>query len=344
MSSETPALAAAIAKLANRQDLTAEETESAFAEVMEGKGSEALISGLLMGLRAKGEIPAEVAGGVRALQRAMVEVKTAEPDAIVDTCGTGGGMKTFNISTAAAFVVAGGGVPVAKHGNRSFTSRCGSADVLEALGVDISLTPERMSEVMGEVGLTFMFAPTLHPAMRHVGPVRRALAVPTIMNLLGPLTNPARARRQVVGVSDPKLLRLVAGALAQLGHTRSLVVHGEPGLDELSPIGVTHAFRVEDGQLSEMQFNPAVELGWTDLDGSELQGGEPEDNARVIQQILAGDGPMTARAAVALNAAAGFYVAGRVGSLIEGLDVAEDVLEAKTGLEVLERLRAATGK
>jgi anthranilate phosphoribosyltransferase len=343
VSSKGDALAAAIRKLASRRDLSAEETEAAFTVVMEGRASEVRMGALLMGLRAKGETAEEVAGGVRALRRAMIGVSVPDPDAVVDTCGTGGGsLTTFNISTAAAFVLAGGGVPVAKHGNRSFSSRCGSADVLEALGVRITLTPEEMGKTLERAGLTFMFAPAFHPAMKHVARVRRELGVPTIMNVLGPLTNPAGARRQLVGVSDPKLLSLVAGALRELGHLRGLVVYGEPGLDELSPLGVTRVVRVEEDRLEELSFDPAAELGWNDLDAAELAGGEPEDNARVIEQVLSGRGPHGARAAVALNAAGGFLVAGRVESLVEGVRRAESVLDEKRGLMALERLREVT--
>ena len=343
MSSETPAVTLAIRKLAVRQDLSAVETEAALGEVMEGRASEAQMSALLMGLRTKGETPEEIAGGVRALQKAMVEVTVPDADAVVDTCGTGGGaLTTFNISTAAAFVLAGGGVRVAKHGNRSFNSRCGSADVLEALGVELPPTARRMEEVMEAVGLAFLFAPRLHPAMRHVGPVRRQLGVPTIMNILGPLANPARARRQVVGVSDRSLLPLVAGALRELGHIRGLVVHGEPGMDELSPLGPTDLVIVEDGELREMRFDPAAELGWSDLNVAELAGAEPADNARIIEEVLSGAGPRAARAAVALNAAGGFYVAGVAETLREGLEKAEAVLDDGKGREVLERLRAAS--
>ena len=204
------------------------------------------MAGVLVGLRAKGIRPSEVAGGVRALRKAMLPVASSDADRLVDTAGTGGGsVTTFNISTAAALVAAGAGVPVAKHGNRSFTSRCGSADVLEVLGVGIELTPERMAEVLAEAGIVFMFAPLLHPAMRHVGPVRRKLGITTIMNILGPLTNPAGARRQVIGVADPSLLDLIPGALQELGHIRALVVHGDPGMDELSPVGTTRVVELQ---------------------------------------------------------------------------------------------------
>jgi anthranilate phosphoribosyltransferase len=343
MSSNADPLTVAIRRLAERSDLSAAEAEAAFTVVMTGGASDAKVSALLMGLRAKGETAEEIAGGVRALQSAMIEVRTSDPDAVVDTCGTGGGeLTTFNISTAAAFVVAGGGVPVAKHGNRSFSSRCGSADVLEVLGVDISQTPQRMEEIMDEVGISFLFAPHLHPAMKHVVPVRRKLGVRTIMNVLGPLTNPARARRQVVGVSEPKLMPLVAGALSELGHLRSLVVHGEPGMDELSPLGSTRAISVEDGRMEEFTFEPADQLGWRDLQASELAGAEPEENARIIEEVLAGGGTCGARAAVALNSAAGFYVSGLIDSLEDGLAMAESVLDDGRGLAILEKLREAT--
>src|SRR5688572_9788443 len=212
---------------------------------MNGDATPVQISALLVGLRVKGETAEEVAAVAKALRNAMVSLNATEPEALVDTCGTGGGaVTTFNISTAAAFVAAGAGVHIAKHGNRSFTSRCGSADVLTALGVRIELTPEQMGSVLQRAGIVFMFAPLLHPAMRHVAPVRRELAMPTIMNVLGPLTNPAGARRQVVGVSHPALLELIAGALQELGHDRALVVHGEPGLDEFSPIGITTVYEL----------------------------------------------------------------------------------------------------
>ncbi len=342
MSSNYDPLAEAIRRVAQRQDLTAAQTEAALAVVMGGGASHEQMRELLTGLRDKGETSHEVAGGVRALRKAMIPVKVPDPDAVVDTCGTGGGsLTTFNISTAAAFVLAGGGVPVAKHGNRSFSSRCGSADVLEALGVPIAETPRQMEAVFEKVGLSFLFAPYLHPAMKHVAPVRKELGGRTIMNILGPLTNPAGARRQVVGVPDPTLLPLVAGALSELGHIRVLVVHGEPGMDELSPLGPTHCVWVENGALEQFVFDPAAELGWKSLDPADLAGGEPEDNARLIERVLAGKGPPAAHAAVSLNAAAGFHVSGTVDTLREGLDRAESSLEEKKGLEALERTREA---
>ena len=323
--------------------LTAAEAESAFDAFMDGVASEIQMAGLLVALRTRGVEPAEIAGGVRALRKAMVPVASADPSALVDTAGTGGGsVTTFNISTAAALVTAGAGVPVAKHGNRSFTSRSGSADVLEALGVKIDLTAERMGEVLAEAGIVFMFAPLLHPAMRHVGPVRRGLGITTVMNILGPLTNPAGARRQVVGVADPELLGLVARALAELGHLRALVVHGEPGMDEVSPSGETRVAELSDGGISEYSLTPE-ELGVEAAHPDGIQGGEPADNATVIERVLAGEGG-AARTAVVLNAAAALYVGGAAETLREATRTAESTIDDGRAAGALERLREATNR
>ena len=325
--------------------LNAEEAEVAFGEIMQGRATPVQIAALLIAIRARGAVPEEVAGGVRALRAAMVPVAVGEAVGVVDTCGTGGGsVTTFNISTAAALLASGLGVSVAKHGNRSFSSRCGSADVLESLGVRIDVSPERQAEILQEVGIVFLFAPMHHPAMRHVGPVRKELGLFTIMNLLGPLTNPASVRRQVVGVADPALIPLVAGALQELGHERALVVHGEPGLDELSPLGLTHGIELVDGELRELRFDPASELGWTGLQALELAGGGPADNAAVITEVLQGSRRGAARAAVLLNAAAALLVADRVSSLTEGVTTAEEALDAGLGWSQLERLRKATAE
>jgi anthranilate phosphoribosyltransferase len=259
----------------------------------------------------------------------------------VDTAGTGGGsVTTFNISTAAALVVAGAGVPVAKHGNRSFTSRCGSADVFEALGVKIDLAPERMAEVLDEAGIVFMFAPLLHPAMKHVGPVRRALGITTIMNILGPLTNPAGAKRQVVGVADPGLLGLVPDALRALGHVRALVVHGVIGVDEVSPAGVTRVSELADGEILEYEITPA-DVGLEDVRVEALAGGDPERNAAMIESILTGEqGP--ARSAVVMNAAAALIAADAADSWERGARMAEASLDEGKAAEALERLRTAS--
>jgi anthranilate phosphoribosyltransferase len=324
------------------RSLVADEAEAAFDRFMDGSATEIQMAGLLMALRAKGVSSAEVAGGVRALRKAMVPVSYPDPDVLVDTAGTGGGaVTTFNISTAAALVIAGAGVPVAKHGNRSFTSRSGSADVLEALGVRIDLTPEQMAAVLSEVGIVFMFAPLLHPAMRHVGPVRRGLGVRTMMNLLGPLTNPAGARRQVIGVSDERLIELVSGALRELGHLRALVVHGAPGMDEVSPLGPTRVSELREGEVRDYVVRPD-ELGLEAAEVGALAGGEPGQNAEVIERVLAGRDPGAARTAVVLNAAAGILVADVVDSWQEAVQRALETIETGAALAALEALRAAT--
>lgn len=344
-SSETegqgPGLSELIARIARRETLDVEGAEAAFVEVMEGRATPVQMAALLVALRVRGESAQEIAGGVRALRRAMVPVPIGATD-VVDTCGTGGGaVTTFNISTAAALLAAGAGVRIAKHGNRSFSSRCGSADVLEALGIRIELTPEQMAAVFEQAGIVFMFAPLLHPAMRHVAPIRRELAMPTIMNILGPLTNPAGAERQVVGVADPRLIDLIAGALAELGHTHALVVHGEPGLDELSPIGPTAVVEVRAGDVRRYEIEPS-EFGYTDTDPRSLAGGDPDDNARIIHGLFDGSIRGAPRAAVTLNAGAAIYVGGRAESLVAGVVAAEEALEAGAAVAALERLRRAS--
>ena len=331
----------ALMRAAASRPLDADEAERAFTAIMEGRATEVQRAALHEAIRVRGAVPAEVAGGVRALRRAMVAVPT-DPAGLVDTCGTGGGaLTTFNISTAAALLAAGAGVRVAKHGNRSFTSRCGSADVLEALGVRLELDAEREARVLEECGIVFMFAPLHHPAMRHVGPIRRELGMPTLMNVLGPLANPAGARRQVVGVSDPALLELIAGGLAELGHERALVVHGEPGLDELSPLGPTRIIEVREGQMTSTDFHPAS-LGWEAFEARGLAGGERDENARTVVGVLRGEIGGAARAAVLLNAAAALYVAGEADDLAEGVTRAEAALDAGRGWERLRHLREAT--
>src|SRR6476469_5589943 len=242
---------------------------------MSGEGTVAQISALLIGLRVKGETPDEVAGAAGAMRGAMVRLAAERPDDLVDTCGTGGGaVPTFNISTAAALLAAGLGVRVAKHGNRSFTSQCGSADVLEALGVPIDVGADVMARALRDAGIVFMFAPLMHPAMRHVGPVRRELAIPTVMNIVGPLANPAGAGRQVVGVADARRVPLIAGALRTLGTVHALVVHGEPGMDEISPLGSTHVVEILDGETRDWTIDPS-RYGIAAGVASEMTGGPP---------------------------------------------------------------------
>ncbi|HEX6629189.1 MAG TPA: anthranilate phosphoribosyltransferase [Gemmatimonadaceae bacterium] len=335
------ALQGAIHKLAFHEPLTGEDAEAAFNIVMKGEATAVQIASLLSSLRAMGESPDVVAGVVRALRSVMVSLSADDPDSLVDTCGTGGGaVATFNISTAAAIVAAGAGVRIAKHGNRSFTTRCGSADVLEALGVPIDVPVAVMESALREAGIAFMFAPLMHPAMRHVGPVRRELAIPTVMNIVGPLANPARAGRQVVGVGDLDRTPVIAGALSALGTRHALVVHGEPGLDEVSPLGPTHVIEVKNGATSRWTIHPE-EHGFKKVDARDLVGSEPAENARLIEKILDGSGPKGARAAIVLNAAAAVYVSGRVETFEQGVAAANHALESGSARKVLEDLKRA---
>ena len=332
----------ALTALANRQALSEDQTAEVFGVVMRGEATPAQIGALLMGLRAKGETADELAGAARALRDAMVRV-TATQNHLVDTCGTGGGsVPTFNISTVAALVTAGAGAVVPKHGNRSFTSRCGSADVLEALGVRIVLDAPSASRVLNEARVVFLFAPNFHPAMKHVGAVRRELGTPTLMNLVGPLANPAGVRRQVVGVADPDRAAIVAAALARLGAEHALVVHGRIGMDEISPHGVTDVWEVKDGTVRSWEIDPErFRLGIKDV--GELQGGEPAANAERLERILGnGSADPSGLAAVLLNAGAAIYVAGIAASLAEGIGRAREVVASGAARAALDRLRKAT--
>ena len=332
----------ALSALANRQSLSEDQTAEVLGVVMSGEATPAQIAGLLMGLRAKGETADELAGATRALRAAMVRVE-ASHDHLVDTCGTGGGaVPTFNISTVAAFVAAGAGAVVPKHGNRSYTSRCGSADVLEALGLRIMLDAPTASRVLHDARMVFLFAPNFHPAMKHVGGVRRELGTPTLMNLVGPLANPARVRRQVVGVADPDRAGVVADALVRLGAEHALVVHGRVGMDEISPHGVTDVWEVKDGAVRRWEIDPErFRLGIKDA--AELEGGEPAANAERVERILGnGSADPSGLAAVLLNAGAAIYVAGIASSLAEGIGRAREVVASGAARAALERLRKAT--
>jgi anthranilate phosphoribosyltransferase len=335
------ALRLALQELAGGASLSEETAAAAFGVLMRGEASPAQTAALLMGLRTKGETAEEIAGAARALRSAMLRLIPDDVDAIVDTCGTGGGkVGTLNLSTAAALVVAAAGVPVAKHGNRSYTSRSGSADVLEALGVDINVSPDRAGEVLRRAGIVFLFAPTYHPAMRHVGPVRKELGVPTIMNLLGPLANPAGARRQVIGVADPVRASLVAHALARLGASHALVLHAAVGMDEVSPSGETLIWEIRGDAVTCTEIRPA-EHGLECDDLTDLAGGEPGENAQRITELLAGKGREVERCAVLLNAAAALYVSGRGWTFEQALTRARDTLDAGGAAETLARLRSA---
>jgi len=335
-------LAQAIALVANRQSLSEPAAAAAFGVVMAGAASPAQIAALLIGLRVKGETVAELTGAARALRAAMVRVE-AEGAHLVDTCGTGGGtVSTFNISTATAFVAAGAGAAVAKHGNRSFTSQCGSADVLEALGVGISLDAQAAARVLREACLTFLFAPAFHPAMKHAGPVRRELAVPSVMNLLGPLANPASVRRQLIGVADRERAPLVAGALAALGADHALVVHGRIGMDEIAPQGTSDVWEVRDGAVTHWELDPA-RYGLAIGDLAPLAGGLPAANAARIERLLEDGAADTAGlAALLLNAGGALYVAGLADSYGDGVVAAGDVVRSGKARAALERLRRAS--
>jgi len=332
----------ALTALANRQSLSESQTTEVFGIVMSGEATPAQTGALLMGLRAKGETADELAGAVRALREAMVRVSATQPH-LVDTCGTGGGtVPTFNISTVAAFVAAGAGAVVPKHGNRSYTSRCGSADVLEALGIRIVLDASHASRVLNDARVVFLFAPNFHPAMKHVGPVRRELGTPTLMNLVGPLANPAGVKRQVIGVAESDRAAIVAEALVKLGAEHALVVNGRVGMDEISPLGITDVWEVKDGAVRTWEIDPArFRLGIEDV--AALQGGEPAANAERLERILGnGSADPAGLAAVLLNAGAAIYVAGIAGSLAEGIGRAREVVASGAARAALDRLRKAT--
>jgi anthranilate phosphoribosyltransferase len=319
--------------------LSAGDTEEAVGLVMRGEADPAQIAGLLIALRAKGETVDELVGAARAMRAHVVEVRPARDD-LVDTAGTGGdGSGTFNISTTAALVAAACGCAVAKHGNRAASSRSGSADVLEALGVPIALTPEQAARMIELHGFGYLHAPDHHPAMRHAGPVRRSLGVRTVFNLLGPLTNPAGARRQLIGVYAPQWVEPMAQALAALGCEHGMVVHGQPGIDELSPCGATTVATVHDGVVTVSELD-ARDLGIELCALSDLAGGDPQRNAEIALAVLGGEeGP--AADATALNAAAAILVAGRAADLGEGLEQAREALRSGAAMATLSALRAA---
>jgi anthranilate phosphoribosyltransferase len=327
-----PVLTDAIDRLAAGRDLSADEAARVLREVMEGNASEAEIAGFLIGLRTKGETVQEIAGLASTMRELALPVRVKGD--LVDTAGTGGGRLTFNVSTTAAFIAAGAGCRVAKHGNRSATSQCGSADVLEALGARIDLEPEAVASCIEEVGFGFMFAPKHHSATRHVVPVRKALGVRTIFNFLGPLTNPAGAKRQVVGVSDPARLETLALALAELGAESALVVSSEDGLDEFSVSGTTRVVELRDGSLTTYDVS-ADELGLQATGDGAVAAGTPDQNARVLRDVLAGQ-PGTERSLAVLNAAAAIYVGGLAESLSAGVQLAEASIDEGAATRVLD--------
>jgi len=326
----------ALAQLLDGHDLSRDAARAVMNEIMGGEATPAQIGGFLVALRLKGETADEIAGCAEAMREHVLAVRPARDD-LVDTAGTGGdGASTINISTAAALVAAAAGAGVAKHGNRAVSSASGSADVLEALGFRLELPPARIERSIDELGFGFLFAPTHHPAMRHAAPVRRELATRTVFNVLGPLTNPAGARAQVVGVYAPTLVRTIAEVLAQLGARRAFVVHGAGGIDELSPAGPNLVCEVADGGVREREIDP-LELGVGRCDPDELRGGSPEENAAAIRAVFEGENGGR-RSAVLLNAAGAIAAVGHAHDLREGLGLAKDALDSGAAATRLEEL------
>ena len=329
-------IALALSAIAEGRDLTRDEARTVMDVVMEGNATPAQIGGLLIGLRAKGETVEEITGFAEAMRAHVVPVHPTRTP-VIDIVGTGGdGAHTFNISTAAAIVAAAAGAAVAKHGNRAASSACGSADVLEELGFELELPPERIAQSIDEHGFGFMFARAHHPAMRHAAPVRQELGTRTVFNVLGPLANPAGARDGVYGVFSPTLARTYAETLAELGARHALVVHGEGGVDELTPSGPSLVVEVRDGSIREWQLDPAA-LGLPHSDRSALRGGDAAENAALLRAVL--DGERGAhRDAVVLNAGAALLTAGVVDDLAGGLDAAGETIDAGGAAATLERL------
>ena len=326
----------ALAQLLDGKDLSREDSRAVMGTIMSGEATPAQIGGFLVALRLKGETADEIAGAAEAMREHVIAVKPTRED-LVDTAGTGGDRSnTFNISTAAALVAAAAGAAVAKHGNRSVSSQSGSADVLEALGFDLQLPAERIAQSIDELGFGFMFAPSHHPAMKHAGPVRTELAARTVFNVLGPLTNPAGARAQVVGVYAPELVPVIADVLAKLGARRAFVVHGAFGIDELSPAGPNLVCEVVDGDVRQREIDP-LELGVERCAPEELRGGTPAENAALIREVFSGANGGR-RSAVLLNAAGAIAAAGHAADLAEGLAIARETLDSGAALARLDQL------
>lgn len=330
----------AIKQLAEQKNLTRGEAYSAMDEIMSGNATEAQIAAFLMGLRLKGETVDEIAGCAQVMREKAVRISTKRPD-VIDTCGTGGDASgTFNISTTAAIIASAAGANVAKHGNRAVSSRCGSADVLRALGLNIDIPPEKVSEILDELGITFLFAPHLHGAMKYAVNVRRDMGVRTIFNILGPLTNPAGAKRQVVGVFDAALTDLLANVLKELGSQWALVIHGEGGFDEFSTLGWTRVSELREGKVTTktIQVN---DTGVRKAEFDTLLGGSVEENAQIIRDLLDGkDG--APREIALLNAGAALLVAGIASSVGDGVIIARDAIDSGKAKRQLKQWIEAT--
>ena len=331
---------AALAELLEGRQLSREQAREVMDEIMRGEATQAQIGGFLVALRLKGESADEIAGCAEAMRDHVLPVRPQRDD-LVDTAGTGGdGASTINISTAAAIVAAAAGAGVAKHGNRAVSSASGSADVLEALGFRLEQPPERIAQSIDELGFGFMFAPAHHPAMRHAAPVRRELATRTVFNVLGPLTNPAGARAQVIGVYSPTLVRTLAEVLAQLGARHAFVVHGAHGIDELSPAGPNDVCEVVDGEVRERVIDP-IDLGIQRCDPAELRGGAPDENAQAIREVFAGANGGR-RDAILLNAAGAIAASGHAEDLREGLELARRAIDSGSAAERVDELARFT--
>ncbi len=326
-----------LGSLADGHDISRAAAREAMSSVMSGEATPAQVSAFIVALRIKGETVDEMTGLVEAMREAAVQVQVDGP--VVDTAGTGGDRShTFNISTTAAFVAAAAGARVAKHGNRSASSKSGSADVLEALGIRIDLTPEASVELLNQTGFAFFFAPLYHPAMRHAAPVRRELGIPTVFNYLGPLANPAGAKRQSIGVSDQKMAERMIGVLASLGAEYAFVVHGEDGLDEVTTTGPTYVYRLRDGEITHAEFTPE-DFGVSRSALADLVGGDAATNARITRSILAGEtGPK--RDATLINASPAIVAAGLASGFVEGVALARQAIDSGAAANVLESVVA----
>ncbi|MGM0370306.1 MAG: anthranilate phosphoribosyltransferase [Bacillota bacterium] len=331
-----------VSKVVAGQDLSVVESEEAMDSIMSGEATDAQIAGYITALRMKGETIPEITGAARVMRDKAAPI-TTEQDLLVDVCGTGGdSLDTFNISTATSFVVAGAGVPVAKHGNRSVSSKSGSADVLEKLGVNLDLDPKQVGDCIDQIGIGFLYAPLFHEAMKHaIGP-RKELSVRTIFNMLGPLTNPAGAKVQLLGVYDPELTEPIAHVLKNLGVEAAFVVHGLEGLDELSTVGKTKVSQLQDGQVETYTIKPQ-DLGLEEATPEELQGGTPQENAEILRQILSGTEGKK-QDIVLLNAAAALVAANKADNLEAGIELAREVIASGAALKKLNQLIKVSNK
>jgi len=329
-----------IHKLIEKKDLSRQEAYDTMTEIMSGNASAPLIASFLTALRMKGEVVNEIAGCAQAMREKSTKIETKHAN-VIDTCGTGGdSLGTFNISTAAAIVACGAGAFVAKHGNRAISSRCGSADVLKALGVNIEIPKEKVEQCLDDVGIAFLFAPLMHGAMKYAAPVRRELGIRTVFNVLGPLTNPAGARRQVIGVFDGRLTELLARVLLELGTERAMVVHGEGGLDEISTLGKTMISELKDGSISSYEFHHSS-VGISSGTLADVAGGDAELNASIIRNILDGK-KNSQRNITVLNAGAAIYISGKAPTFLDGVKLAEESIDSHKAKRKLQELIDAT--